>query len=57
MGKVNTRNGLIEFYRFVFACLIIAFHGAWISGGNRFIVFGGGISQLSSSSYCRASSW
>lgn len=42
MGKVNTRNGLIEFYRFVFACLIIAFHGAWISGGNRFIVFGGG---------------
>lgn len=36
------RNGLIEAYRFLFACVIVIFHGAWIGGGNRFAAFGGG---------------
>lgn len=28
------KNGLIELYRFVFACIIVLFHGAWIGGGE-----------------------
>ncbi len=39
---MKSRNGLIEFYRFLFACIIVLFHGAWIGGGNQFEIFRGG---------------